>query len=137
MKKFLNTIAVAACLALLTSCGITTAPVTRAMQQEQLASGKNVSVAWKAPKPEWQCSQVATTSSNWSMDKVKGMSKMIGGGNAVLKEESLTYANVHHINADYIYLDVPIEVTLGSLNATALSDAHTFYYQCKSLPAAK
>ncbi|HKU16485.1 MAG TPA: hypothetical protein VJQ52_18995 [Steroidobacteraceae bacterium] len=95
------------------------------------ASGERVMAGQAEPKSEYQCQQVAKEDHDW------GVKESMNKAGAI---QALTQAAVQAApgkGANYAFLNVPGEATVGIVNVNALNDPEVLYYKCASLPAAK
>ncbi|MFN8770535.1 MAG: hypothetical protein ACK5Z5_09140 [Neisseriaceae bacterium] len=106
--------------------------------EEKLADGSSVKVGMAEPETSWNCvSNFAQKNYNWSWIKAKNMDYLPAAINT-LKAKAIADANKEHLKPSYIRLDIPNEVDVGRLNATALSDATANYYKCTgNIPVSK
>ncbi len=95
------------------------------------ASGQRVMAGQAEPKSEYQCQQLAVEEHDW------GMKESVNKAGAI---EQLTQAAVQAApgkGANYAYLHLPGEATVGIVNVNAFNDPEVIYYKCASLPASK
>ena len=95
------------------------------------ASGQRVMAGQAEPQSEYQCRKLVAETHDWGMKE-----KMDKAG----ATERLTQAAVQAApgkGANYAYLHLPGEATVGIVNVNAFNDPEVVYYQCASLPAPK
>ena len=95
------------------------------------ASGQRVMVGQAEPKGEYQCRKLVEDTHDW------GMKESVDKAGAI---EKLTQAAVQAApgkGANYAYLHLPGEATVGIVNVNAFNDPEVVYYQCANLPAPK
>jgi len=95
------------------------------------ASGQRVMAGQAEPKSEYQCQQVGEEEHDWGMKESMNKPAAI---------EKLTQAAVEAApgkGANYAFVQVPGETTVGVVNVNAFKDPKVAYYKCASLPAAK
>jgi hypothetical protein len=95
------------------------------------ASGQRVMVGQAEPKGEYQCRKLLEEEHDW------GMKESVDKAGAI---ERLTQAAVQAApgkGANYAYLHLPGEATVGIVNVNAFNDPEVVYYQCGNLPAPK
>src|SRR6185312_11322836 len=94
-------------------------------------SGERVVAGQAAPKAAYQCSQVSEESLPWglkgNMDRVHATAR--------LTAQAVDEAPAK--GANYVYLMVPGEASIGGFNVNAFKDAKVAYYSCTQLPTAK
>ena len=94
------------------------------------ASGERVMVGQAEPKSEYGCQQVLEEEHDWGMKESFDKARAI---------EQLTQTAVQAApgkGANYAYLHLPGEATVGVVNVNAFNDPEVVYYKCASLPAA-
>ena len=90
-----------------------------------------VTVGQAEPKTEYQCRKLLEEEHDW------GMKESVNKAGAI---EQLTQAAVQAApgkGANYAYLHLPGEATVGVVNVNAFNDPEVVYYQCANLPAPK
>jgi hypothetical protein len=95
------------------------------------ASGQRVMAGQAEPQSEYQCQKLVEEAHDW------GVKESLNKPAAI---EQLTQAAVQAApskGANYAYLHLPGEATVGIVNVNALNDPEVVYYKCASLPAAK
>jgi hypothetical protein len=95
------------------------------------ASGQRVMAGQAEPKSEYQCQQLVVEEHDWGVKE---------GFNKPAAIEQLTQKAVQAApgkGANYAYLHLPGEATVGIVNVNALNDPEVVYYKCASLPPAK
>jgi len=95
------------------------------------ASGQRVMAGQAEPKSEYQCRKLLEETHDW------GMKESLDKAGAT---QRLTQAAVQAApgkGANYAYLHLPGETTVGIVNVNALNDPEVIYYQCANLPAPK
>lgn len=95
------------------------------------ASGQRVMAGQAEPKSEYQCQKLVEEEHDW------GVKESLNKPAAI---EQLTQAAVQVApgkGANYAYLHLPGEATVGIVNVNALNDPEVVYYKCASLPPAK
>lgn len=115
-------------LALLAGCN-TMGRIT--VKDYTAASGERVMVGQAEPKGEYQCSKLVEEEHDWGMKESMNKPAAI---------EKLTQAAVQAApgkGANYAYLHLPGEATVGIVNVNAFNDPEVVYYKCASLPAPK
>jgi hypothetical protein len=115
-------------IALLTGCN-TMGRIT--VKDYTAASGQRVMAGQAEPKGEYQCRKLVEEEHDW------GMKESLDKAGAI---ERLTQAAVQAApgkGANYAYLHLPGEATVGIVNVNALNDPEVVYYQCANLPAPK
>ncbi len=93
------------------------------------ASGQRVMVGQAEPKSEYQCQKLVEEEHDW------GMKESVNKAAAI---EQLTQTAVQAApgkGANYAYLHLPGEATVGVVNVNAFNDPEVVYYKCASLPA--
>lgn len=91
-------------------------------------SGQRVMAGQAEPKSEYQCQKLLEEAHDW------GMKESMNKAGAI---EQLTRTAVDAApgkGANYAYLHLPGEATVGSLNVNAFNDPEVVYYKCASLP---
>jgi len=94
-------------------------------------SGQRVIAGQAAPKAAYQCSRVSEESLPWGFK---------GNMDRVHATERLTATAVDTApskGANYVYLMVPGEASVGGFNVNAFKDAKVAYYNCAELPPAE
>jgi len=94
-------------------------------------SGQRVMAGQAEPKTEYQCQKLAVEKHDW------GVKESVNKAGAI---EQLTQAAVQAApgkGANYAYLHVPGEATVGIVNVNAFNDPEVLYYKCANLPAPK
>jgi hypothetical protein len=92
------------------------------------ASGQRVMAGQAEPKSEYQCQKVVAEEHDW------GMKESMNKAGAI---EQLTRTAVDAApgkGANYAYLHLPGEASVGSLNVNAFNDPEVVYYKCAGLP---
>jgi hypothetical protein len=95
------------------------------------ASGQRVMAGQAEPKNEYRCQKLIEEAHDWGMKESMNKAAAI---------EKLTQAAVEAApgkGANYAYLHLPGEATVGALNVNAFNDPEVIYYKCASLPAPK
>jgi hypothetical protein len=95
------------------------------------ASGQRVMAGQAEPKSEYQCQKLIEEAHDWGMKESMNKAAAI---------EKLTQAAVEGApgkGANYAYLHLAGEATVGSLNVNAFNDPEVIYYKCATLPAPK
>jgi hypothetical protein len=95
------------------------------------ASGQRVMAGQAEPKDEYHCQKVVKEDHDW------GVKESVNKAGAI---EQLTQAAVQAApgkGANYAYLHLPGEATVGIVNVNALNDPEVIYYNCTSLPPPK
>jgi hypothetical protein len=95
------------------------------------ASGQRVMAGQAEPKSEYQCQKLVEEEHDW------GVKESLNKAAAI---EQLTQAAVQAApgkGANYAYLHLPGETTVGIVNVNALNDPEVVYYKCASLPPPK
>jgi hypothetical protein len=98
------------------------------MKDYTSASGQRVMAGQAEPKSEYQCQQLVEEEHDW------GVKESLNKAAAI---EQLTQAAVQAApakGANYAYLHLPGEATVGIVNVNALNDPEVVYYKCASLP---
>jgi hypothetical protein len=92
-------------------------------------SGERVMAGQAEPKSDYGCTQVAREKEDFglsgSMDKAAAIERITQG--AVDKAPSKS--------ANYAYVIIPSETSVGGFNVNAFKDAEVAYYKCGSLPS--
>lgn len=94
-------------------------------------SGQRVMVGQAEPKSEYHCQKLLEEEHDW------GVKESVNKAAAI---EGLTQAAVQAApgkGANYAYLHLPGEATVGIVNVNAFNDPEVVYYNCTSLPPAK
>jgi hypothetical protein len=128
LKSHLGYISVVPLAALLVGCN-TMGRIT--VKDYTAASGQRVMAGQAEPKSEYQCQKLAEEEHDW------GVKESLNKPAAI---EQLTQAAVQAApgkGANYAYLRLPGEATVGIVNVNALNDPEVVYYKCGSLPPAK
>jgi hypothetical protein len=115
-------------ITLLTGCN-TVGQIT--VKDYTAASGQRVMAGQAEPKSEYQCRKLLEEEHDW------GMKESVNKAGAI---EQLTQTAVQAApgkGANYAYLHIPGEATVGIVNVNALNDPEVVYYQCANLPAPK
>ena len=94
-------------------------------------SGQRVMAGQAEPKAEYQCRKIVEEEHDWGVKE--GMNK--AGATEELTKVAVQAAPGK--GANYAYLHLPGEATVGIVNVNALNDPEVVYYQCASLPAPK
>jgi hypothetical protein len=112
------------------------------VEKRQLNNGKAVFINYNlTPSAEWGCTKVGEPQSyNWGWLQTKGQFHL-SGARGLLLDNALDYANEHNLDANYINLQIPDEVTFttGSSKVTDSTDLHpadkaiASYYQCQKI----
>jgi hypothetical protein len=92
------------------------------------ATGQRVMAGPAEPKSEYQCQKLVEEGHDW------GMKESMNKAGAI---EQLTRTAVDAApgkGANYAYLHLPGEATVGSLNVNAFNDPEVVYYKCAGLP---
>lgn len=95
------------------------------------ASGQRVMAGQAEPKSEYQCQKLVEEEHDW------GVKESLNKPAAI---EQLTQTAVQAApgkGANYAYLHLPGEATVGIVNVNALNDPEVVYYKCASLPPPK
>lgn len=95
------------------------------------ASGQRVMAGQAEPKSEYQCQKLVEEEHDW------GVKESLNKPAAI---EQLTQKAVQAApgkGANYAYLHLPGEATVGIVNVNALNDPEVVYYKCASLPPPK
>jgi hypothetical protein len=95
------------------------------------ASGQRVMAGQAEPKSEYQCQKLVEEEHDW------GVKESLNKAAAI---EQLTHVAVQAApgkGANYAYLHLPGEATVGIVNVNALNDPEVVYYKCASLPPPK
>lgn len=95
------------------------------------ASGQRVMAGQAEPKSEYQCQKLVEEEHDW------GVKESLNKAAAI---EQLTQTAVQAApgkGANYAYLHLPGEATVGIVNVNALNDPEVVYYKCASLPPPK
>lgn len=126
MKNGLRLLSIGFISVALTSC---TALANKPIQQQTLANGNPISVAYVTPQPEWNCQQVSVKSYRWesSVDLFDQKAQE-------LKRNAINYANEAHIDANYIDLQMPKKMSFSNPHVVMLLTGTAIYYQCLALP---
>lgn len=93
-------------------------------------SGAHVLAGQAEPKAQYQCEKLAQESRPWGL---------AGNMHRVSATEKLTAAAVDDApakGANYVYVRVPGEASVGGFNVNAFKDAQVAYYRCANLPRA-
>jgi len=91
-------------------------------------NGERVFAGQAAPKADYQCSQVAQDKQPWGLH---------GNMDRVHATEQLTASAVDEApakGANYVYVMVPGEASIGSINVNAFKSARVAYFSCSQLP---
>ena len=94
-------------------------------------SGQRVMVGQAEPKSEYHCQMLVEEEHDW------GVKESVNKAAAI---ERLTQAAVQAAPgkaANYAYLHLPGEATVGIVNVNAFNDPEVVYYNCASLPPPK
>jgi hypothetical protein len=113
--------------ALLVGCNT----VGRITVKDYTASGQRVMAGQAEPKSEYQCQKLVEEEHDWGVKE--GLNK--AGAIEELTQKAVQAAPGK--GANYAYLHVPGEATVGIVNVNALNDPEVVYYKCASLPPAK
>jgi hypothetical protein len=95
------------------------------------ATGERVMAGQAEPKSEYQCTKISQEPQEWGFK---------GNMNQAAATERVTTAAVNAApgkGANYAYIIVPSEASVGGFNVNAFKDAQVAYYKCGNLPAAK
>jgi hypothetical protein len=95
------------------------------------ASGQRVMAGQAEPKAEYQCRKIVEEEHDWGVKE--GMNK----AGAIQELTKVAVQAAPGKGANYAYLHIPGEATVGIVNVNALNDPEVVYYQCASLPAPK
>ena len=95
------------------------------------ASGQRVMAGQAEPKSEYQCQKLLEEAHDW------GMKESMNKAAAIEKLTQAAVAAAPGKGANYAYLHLPGEATVGALNVNAFNDPEVIYYKCASLPALK
>ena len=99
--------------------------------KDYTASGQRVMAGQAEPKSEYQCQQLAEEEHDW------GMKESMNKPAAIEKLTQVAVAAAPVKGANYAYLRVPGEASVGAVNVNAFKDPKVVYYKCASLPAPK
>jgi hypothetical protein len=99
--------------------------------KDYTASGQRVMAGQAEPKSEYQCQQLAEEEHDW------GMKESMNKPAAIEKLTQVAVAAAPGKGANYAYLRVPGEASVGAVNVNAFKDPKVVYYKCASLPAPK
>jgi len=122
LKGYCSLLALAAVLAGCSTMGRIT------VKDYAAASGQRVMAGQAEPKSEYQCQKLVEETHDWGMKESMNKAAAI---------EQLTHAAVDAApgkGANYAYLHLPGEATVGVLNVNAFNDPEVVYYKCASLP---
>ena len=95
------------------------------------ASGQRVMVGQAEPKSEYQCRKLLEEEHDW------GMKESMNKPAAIEKLTRTAVEAAPGKGANYAFVQVPGETTVGVVNVNAFKDPKVAYYKCASLPAAK
>jgi len=99
--------------------------------KDYTAAGQRVMAGQAEPKAEYGCRKLVAEEHDW------GMKESVNKAAAI---EQLTQAAVQAApskGANYAYLHLPGEATVGIVNVNAFNDPEVIYYACANLPAPK
>jgi hypothetical protein len=130
-------IAVCVLLSACASVGVTSnSNSIKQVREITLADGTVTRVGFKPAESDWNCTELDKQTSNAGMNKLKGAISF-SGPFKVMEEEAVNYANSKQLKPNYIYLYVPTEVAVGSLDTSVFSKSQSTYYQCDKVPDVK
>jgi hypothetical protein len=92
-------------------------------------SGQRVMAGQAEPKAEYSCAKVAQERQEWGL---KGNMDKVG---ATQRVTATAVDAAPAKGANYAYIMVPGQASIGGFNVNAFSDAQVAYYKCSSLPA--
>lgn len=95
-----------------------------------VSSGERVLAGQAEPQTSYGCEKLGQESRHWGL---------AGNMNRARATETLTTAAVDSApakGANYVYVMVPSEASIGGFNVNAFKDAQVAYYKCSNLPAA-
>ena len=127
MKNSLRLLSIGFISVALTSC---TTLENKPVQQQTLANGNAINVAYVKPQPEWDCQQVSVKSYRW-----ESSADLFGQKAQELKHNAIDYANETHLDANYIYLQMPKKITFANPHVVMLLTGTAIYYQCQHVGA--
>jgi len=110
-----------------------TAKIKR-VAEVKLASGKTAKVGWKQPQASWQCEQMGEQSYSPRELSMEGQFHF-SGTYGLFQSKAVDYANEKKIDANYIWLFIPTQHSLGDIDLNLHSKATATYYRCKHTPA--
>ncbi|HEX8757966.1 MAG TPA: hypothetical protein VF745_16645 [Steroidobacteraceae bacterium] len=94
------------------------------------SSGERVVAGQAAPQASYGCEKLGQESRHWGLT---------GNMNRAHATETLTAAAVDSApakGANYVYVMVPSQASIGGFNVNAFKDAQVAYYKCSNLPSA-
>lgn len=122
---------------LLASCGVTSNSHSVVQIHEvTLADGIVSRIGFQPVQDNWQCQELDRTKSNGALNKIKG-TLSFSSHLQIQEQESIDYANIAHLPANYIYMYVPTEVTVGIFDSSMFYGSDTIYYRCQNPPAVR
>lgn len=95
------------------------------------ASGERVMAGQAEPRGEYQCQKLVQEDHDW------GVKESVGKAAAIEKLTQTAVQAAPGKGANYAYLHLPGDVTVGIVNVNAFNDPEVVYYKCASLPAPK
>jgi hypothetical protein len=93
------------------------------------SSGERVMAGQAEPQASYGCEKLSQETRHWGL---------AGNMNRAHATETLTSAAVDAApakGANYVYVMVPSEASIGGFNVHAFKDAQVAYYKCSDLPA--
>ena len=97
-----------------------------------LADGRVIKIGTAQPTAKWKCQTIKEV----AFARFSGRS-IFDSDHSHLKKQALQYANEHHLNTNYIYLDIPGSMSVNGLDMNALKDGHASFYRCKQIKPEK
>lgn len=94
------------------------------------SSGERVMAGQAAPEADYGCAKLSQESRPW------GLAGNMNRASATRKLTAAAVDSAPSRGANYVYIMVPGQASVGGFNVNAFKDAQVAYYKCASLPAA-
>jgi hypothetical protein len=94
----------------------------------QAASGERILAGQAEPKSEYQCQKLGEDEQKW------GFKGNLDRAAATARVTQLAVDAAPAKGANYVYMMLPSEKSIGGFNVNAFSDARAAYFKCSNLP---
>ena len=109
--------------------------VKNSLHQNHLASGAPVTLGQLQPTPAWGCEVLDKQNYKWTLMKLEGEAKVVGGF-VIVERHAIDYANKNKLKTNYIYYDVPSTNSVGGVNVTFVLNhdrVPVIFYKCSKI----